>query len=106
MMNKIEHSAVVEDVVGDTNLEIFALDASGNVVCLEHDGNTIWHRSLTQADEDDRNRDDKAKVISTSPISLGEIDGDGSIDIVLTAHVAMENKHIVRIYAIDAKLCQ
>ena len=73
-----------------------------NVVCLEHDGNTIWHRSLTQVDEDE-NQDDNAKVISTSPIMLGDVDGNGSMDIVVTAHVAIENKHIIWIYAIDAK---
>ena len=41
----VEHRVVVEDVVGDTNLELFVADIGGDVVCLNHAAEVLWHRN-------------------------------------------------------------
>ena len=95
MKNKIEHPIVVEDVSNDGKLEIFAIDASANLVCLDYEGKTIWNRNLLRNNE---------KAVGTSDLVLGDVDGDGVVDVVVTVHVLspLNQNSIVRIHAINA----
>ena len=95
MKDKIEHPIVVEDVFDDGKVEIFAIDASANLVCLDYKGKTIWSRNLLLNNE---------QAVGTSDLVLGDIDGDGVIDAVVTVRIAsvLNHEHLVRVYAIDA----
>ena len=90
MKSRVEHSVVVENVVGDENLEIFAIDADGNVVCLDHTGNTIWSRDLVG---------DGVQLNISSDLVMGDIDDSGAMALL----VSVVTETSVRIYAIDAK---
>ena len=77
----IESRILVEDVLGDTNLEIFVADVGGNVVCLDHEANKLWHRNL--AESVGEKTGDSAIVSASSPMVLGDVDGDGTLDLVV-----------------------
>ena len=96
----ITKRAVVEDVVGDSALEIFAVDEGGNVVCLKADGATVWHRNILEP---------KWNAKGISEMSLGDVDGDGNPDLVLALRVASEDadknktrKSQLIVHALDA----
>jgi hypothetical protein len=82
MQHPIESRALVEDVVGDTNLEIFVADTGGNVVCLSHQANRIWHRNLAAS-----LGKTALDMTGSSSMVLGDIDGDGVMDIVVVAAI-------------------
>lgn len=73
----VEHRIVVEDVVGKTDLEVFVSDIGGNVICLNHVGEIIWHRNWIKSLQLQ-----VGNVEASSPISLGDINGDGNMDLV------------------------
>ena len=79
----IENRVLVEDVRDDTNLEIFVSDVGGNVFCLDHKGKKIWQRNLLQSVA----KDEGSEVLGSSPMVLGDVDGDGVLDIVLLLKV-------------------
>jgi hypothetical protein len=70
MKGAVEFRILVEDVVGDTNLEVFLADVRGNVFCFDKQGNTILHRDLLGSIASDE------EVIASNPITLGDVNGD------------------------------
>ena len=82
MRRPVETRILVEDVTGDTNLEVFVADIGGNVVCFTHEANMIWHRNMLES-LSMRN----AEIDASSPMTLGDVDGDGSLDVVTTVQI-------------------
>ncbi len=83
LQHAIESRVVVEDVVGDTNLEIFVSDVGGNIFCLDHKGKKIWHRNLPYSVTGDNND----RVLASSPMVLGDVNGDGILDVVIILQI-------------------
>jgi len=83
LQHAIESRVVVEDVIGDTNLEIFVADVGGNIFCLDHTGKKIWHRNLPYSLTGDKND----HVLGSSPMVLGDVNGDGVLDIVIMLQI-------------------
>lgn len=82
----IESRVLVEDVRDDTNLEMFVADVGGTVACLNHKGEKLWHRNLA---ESVASGDQKAEVIGASPMVLGDVNGDGILDLVQLLQIRM-----------------
>ena len=101
MKYPVEQPILVEDVMGDRDLEVFIIDSGGNIVCLDHKGGTYWHRALLHDDDDQ----DKQKIIKTSSMMMGDVNGDGYIDIVVTVLISRNAYpyRALRIYVIDAR---
>lgn len=77
MPRPVEHQVVVEDVVGDTNLEAFVADIGGSIVSLSPTAEILWHHNwLAILHIDD------GILQASSPLALGDMDGDGEMDIV------------------------
>lgn len=112
MRHPVEQKVVIEDVVGNTNLEVFVVDTGGDIVSLNADGGVLWARNLLQDTERGTAKDLINVVRGTSPMSLGDVEGTGDLAIVLLARIAKTDsqntrpdKHEVseyRLYAIDA----
>jgi hypothetical protein len=99
MKRAVESRILVEDVVGDANLEMFVTDIGGNVVCLDTKGNVVWSRDLVSSVGDDEG----AELLGSSPMSLGDVDGDGRLDLVLSLKVdSLKNREMYYIVAISA----
>ncbi|KAL3909410.1 MAG: hypothetical protein SGILL_008098, partial [Bacillariaceae sp.] len=95
----IESKVLVEDVRGDTNLEIFVADVGGNVYCLDHSGKKIWHRDLLRSAV----KQGGGEVLGSSPMVLGDVDGDGVLDIVMMIKVRNGNRGISQfLFALSA----
>jgi hypothetical protein len=88
----IESRILVEDVVGDTNLEILVTDTAGNVVCFTHGGERLWNRNLPLS------FGHEGLITGSSPLTLGDVNGDGKLDVVIVLHF----NHKSVIYAVDA----
>lgn len=71
MRHPVEQRVVVEDVVGNTNLEVFVVDTGGDIVSLDADGEVLWARSLLKEDETYLNQDEVLVIRGTSSMSLG-----------------------------------
>ena len=84
----IESKVVVEDVLGDNNLEIFVADVGGNVMCLDHTGKKIWHRNLPYS----LTGNEQSEVLGSSPMIFGDVNGDGILDIVLLLQIQTPNQ--------------
>ena len=81
LKNAIESRPLVEDVLGDTNLEVFVADTGGIVACFSHDAKLLWSRDILQSIGVGQ------AVSGASPLTLGDVDGDGFIDLVITVVV-------------------
>ncbi|CBJ28983.1 conserved unknown protein [Ectocarpus siliculosus] len=64
----IRGQVVIADVHGDERLEMLLADSSGAVVCVKHDGKECWNKALSGS--------------TTSMLTLGDVDGDGALDVV------------------------
>ncbi len=89
MKSRIEHSDMVGNVVDDANLEVLALDTNGNAIYIDHSGTSIWHRSLSIT----------TVPRITSDLVLGDLNGDGKMDLLLTV---LSNSKLI-MYALVAK---
>ena len=72
----VESRILVEDVLGNTNLEIFIVDAAANVYCLDAKGVILWRRDLLTTISP------QSDLRGLSPMTMGDVDGDGILDIV------------------------
>ena len=88
----IESRILVEDVVGNTALEIFVADIAGNVVCLNFDGTHLWNRNLPVS------YGHQSPIIGSSPLTMGDVNGDGKLDVVTVVHF----NDITLVFALDA----
>jgi hypothetical protein len=113
MRHPVEQKVLVEDVVGNTNLEVFVVSTGGDLVSLNADGGVLWARNLLKDDETASGKAKTLVVRGTSPLSMGDVDGTGRLAIVVVAavastereHIHRPDKHDVfehRLYAIDA----
>ncbi|KAL7496238.1 hypothetical protein ACHAWT_005887 [Skeletonema menzelii] len=113
LRHPVEQKVLVEDVVGNTNLEVFVVSTGGDLVSLNADGGVLWARNLLTNDEAAFDEAKSLVVRGTSPLSLGDVDGTGRLAIVVVARIASTerqyqhrpDKHDVlehRLYAIDA----
>lgn len=75
--NPVESRILVEDVVGNTNLEIFVNDVAGNIFCFDSKGQILWNRDLIKSIQI------SGEIRAMSPMTMGDINGDGILDIVL-----------------------
>jgi hypothetical protein len=113
MRHPVEQKVLVEDVVGNTNLEVFVISTGGDLVSLNADGGVLWARTLLNKDEMTSDNTKTLVVRGTSPLSMGDVDGTGRLVIVVVAavasterqHLHRPDKHEIgehRLYAIDA----
>jgi hypothetical protein len=95
----VESPIVVEDVAANTKLETFVADIGGNVACFDEDANKVWHRDLREAVSDG-----PSTVRASSPMTLGDVDGDGVLDVVVSLQVLHEGnqKETIYVFAINA----
>lgn len=82
----IESRVLVEDVRGDTNLEIFVSDVGGTITCLNHKGEKLWHRNLVDGISR-MSGNGSGELLAASPMVLGDVDGNGTLDLVQLLHV-------------------
>jgi len=80
----IESRILVEDVLGDTNLEVFVADVGGNVACLDHKANKLWERHLVTGALGGL---PGGELLASSPMMMGDVNGDGVLDIVLVLKI-------------------
>jgi hypothetical protein len=72
-MGEIQGQAALADVVvkdGTGDLEILVTDMSGNLLCINREGEVLWDRQLPGS--------------SASTPTVGDIDGDGFLDVAVT----------------------
>jgi len=113
MRHPVERKIIVEDVVGDTNLEVFIVDGGGDVACLDANGKVLWARKLLRDEELNSLGGGRLMIVhGTSEMSLGAVDAT-DLAIVLLARIATTEHHHkgrpdkvttleLRLYAIDA----
>ena len=99
MQHAVESPVLVEDVAANTKLETFVADIGGNVACFDEEANKVWHRSLLAAVSDGA-----STVRASSPMTLGDMDGDGVLDIVVALQVFHEDtqKESIYLFAMNA----
>ena len=99
MQHAIESPVLVEDVAANTKLETFVADIGGNVACFDEDANKAWHRDLLA-----NVADGTSTVRASSPMTLGDVNGDGILDIVIALQVFHEDtqKQSTYVFAMNA----
>ncbi|CAJ1936648.1 unnamed protein product [Cylindrotheca closterium] len=75
----VESRILVEDVRDDVNLEIFVADVAGNIICLDEKAKLLWRRDLVGS----LHLGNTAEVIAASQMVMGDVDGDGILDIAI-----------------------
>lgn len=93
----IEQPILVEDVLGNTNLEVFAADIGGNVYCLNHEAQVQWHRGWMAS----LNLGGDVELTASSPMSLGDINLDGKLDLVQVIRTNNQRSFIFAVTAAD-----
>jgi hypothetical protein len=83
MPRPVESRILVEDVTGDTNLEVFVTDIGGNVACFSSQAKLIWHRNIIDALQ----LNEGEEIAASSPLSLGDVNGDGILDVVVSIDI-------------------
>lgn len=97
IQNPIESRILLEDVLGDTNLEIFVLDTAGNIYCFNTKGEIIWRRDLISSIAPE------AEIRGISPMTMGDVDGDGMLDLVVSIKlVSTESQWSTFVVAVSA----
>ena len=77
----------VADVVGSPDLELFAADMEGNIICLNTRGETMWHQNVGGA-------------VTKAP-KLGDLNGDGVLEVIITSTNPNSNGSWI-VWAFDA----
>lgn len=99
LKHPVESRILVEDVRGDTNLEIFVADIVGNIICLDHKANIVWRRDLAGS----LKLGDTAEVIASSEMVMGDVDGDGILDIVVVMRLRTGDTQVANyLFAVSA----
>ncbi len=83
MPRPVESRILVEDVTGDTNLEVFVADIGGNVACFDSQAKLLWHRNIIDALQ----LNEGEEIAASSPLSLGDVNGDGILDVVVSIDI-------------------
>jgi hypothetical protein len=76
----IQAQVSVADVAGDSRLEMIVLDMGGTVAVVDVDGDVLWDAHLSGT--------------LPFPATVGDVDGDGLVDVVVVAATANKGSHI------------
>ncbi|EGC33355.1 hypothetical protein DICPUDRAFT_56468 [Dictyostelium purpureum] len=71
VLDSVFTQIVTEDLNADGKLELIVFDNNGNIVCFSYNGDQIWDNKVSSGK-------------SEFPASIGDIDGDGILDVVLS----------------------
>ncbi|GKY92953.1 hypothetical protein MPSEU_000264200 [Mayamaea pseudoterrestris] len=94
MRYPIESRIVMEDLVGDAHLELLVADVGGNIACFNYEGKRLWHRNLATSVGVTSH-----KVSRISPMVLGDVNGDGKLNIVVAIMVEAKAPYV---FVLDA----
>jgi hypothetical protein len=78
--HSIQAQVSVADVAGDSKLEMIVLDMGGTVAVVDVDGDVLWDAHLSGT--------------LPFPATVGDVDGDGQVDVVVVAATANKGSHI------------
>lgn len=78
--NSIQAGISVADITGDRNLEIIVLDMGGTVAAVDLKGDVLWDAHLSGT--------------LPFPATVGDVDGDGQVDVVVVAATEGKGSHV------------